>query len=528
MPLQSKPSQMPNKPESTKPTDLPEWSALRAHHTALKNIRIADLFDADPSRFNTFHRKLKSVLFDYSKHLVTRETLDLLCALARICDIEGQRDTLFSATPINTSENRAVLHTALRGSVDDALSIDGENIADFVSQAQEKIKTISQSIRANPAITDVVTIGIGGSEMGPRMVCDALRRDADGPHIHFISNIDGDDIDGVLRTLAPEKTAFIIASKTFTTLETIANAKYAKAWCNDDTTQFYATTQNQNAARDFGITDENILPLRNWIGGRYSVWGAIGLPIAVSLGFESFQNFLDGAKAADTHFRQEPLEQNIPVLMAVLGIWYNNFYQYPSHAIIPYAQALDGFPGFIQQLDMESNGKHVDAHGHAVSMQTGPIVFGGTGTNAQHAFFQHLHQSTHITPVDFIAIINPKHKIEEHHTKLLANALAQSQALMLGQENAPEPHRNFEGNRPSTTFLLDRLDPFTLGMLMALYEYKIFVQGVIWGINSFDQWGVELGKALADNITQSLKEDNKINDIDSSTAGLITHILKNS
>ncbi|MGB0719762.1 MAG: glucose-6-phosphate isomerase [Bdellovibrionales bacterium] len=506
-------------------------AALQSHADRMADVHIRDLFAADPKRFDSMHCVLDGVLFDYSKHRVTDETLDLLVALARDCDIESARDALFSGEAINTSETRAVLHPALRGSVRDNVCVNDENVSRFVAEILQRIKKISNDIRNNSDITDVISIGIGGSDLGPRMVCEALRDHANGPQVHFLSNIDGHRLARMMRALNPEHTVFIIASKTFTTLETMTNAATLFAWMqrrlSDDgaSAHFYAVTENEQAALDFGVPKAHILPLRSWIGGRYSVWSAIGLPIAISCGFKAFEQFLAGAHSADQHFKTAPLRRNIPVLMALLGVWYHNFGDYPAHAVMAYAHDLGHFPAYVQQLDMESNGKSVGRNGDPITEPSGPIVFGGTGTNAQHAFFQHLHQGSQITPVDFIAVKAPAHGLAGHHTQLLANALAQSQALMDGRPAPEAPHRHFAGNRPSSTFILERLDPYHLGLLMALYEHKIFVQGVIWGINSFDQWGVELGKALAGPIADALSDDAaSLDSFDSSTCGLIRHL----
>ena len=518
------------------PHTRPEWKALEAHQKSFSDTSIVDLFKDDAQRFETFHLSLGGLVFDYSKHRVNEETLSLLCDLAKACDVEGAREKMLAGETINASEGRAVLHTALRAGndIDPALEINGVNIADFVSETLEKIKAIAAQIRDNPQITDVVNIGIGGSDLGPRMVCEALSSKADGPRVHFVSNIDGRDIEHVLAGLNPENTVFIIASKTFTTLETMTNATTAKKWAKavigdaGVEEHFFAVSMNVEACEAFGIKAENILPLRNWIGGRFSVWGAIGLPIAIANGFEAFEDFLRGAKAVDDRFASAPLEANIPVIMAMLGVWYNNFWGYHAHAVLPYAQDLRKFPSYAQQLDMESNGKSVDREGRRIPYATAPVTFGDCGTNGQHAFFQLLHQGTQIIPADFIAVIAPTSGLTKHHNPLLANALAQSQAMMAGQNNAEEPHRHFAGNRPSSTILLDRLDAYHMGMLLALYEHKVFVQGVIWNINSFDQWGVELGKKLAGPITKALDHGDVPEGADGSTAGLIDIISQKS
>jgi len=521
-----------NTPPPLSLLDLPAWQDLTAHYDAIKNQKISHFFDSDKKRFDSFHIRCGGLLFDYSKHLASQDTMALLMALAEARDLQGQRERMFNGEVLNTSEDRAVLHMALRGSCPKSLMIDGENVAGFVNTTKAQIKEISTDIRGREDITDVINIGIGGSDLGPHMACRALRDHADGPRVHFLSNVDGHDIHALLKTMKPENTVFIIASKTFTTLETMTNARSAKAWitramgADAVAAHFYALSTNIAAANDFGIATDNILPLRDWVGGRYSVWGAIGLSLAVAIGFDGFQSFLDGAHAMDTHFMDAPLDQNIPVIMGLLGVWYNNFCGYQAHCLAAYAQDLALFSPYIQQLDMESNGKRVTRDGERVYYATGPVIFGEPGTNGQHAFFQLLHQGTQIIPTDFIGVIQPTHDLDAHHHALLGNMLAQSQALMEGKQSEAEPHRHFDGNRPSSTLLLDRLDPYHLGMLMALYEHKVFVQGALWGINSFDQWGVELGKVLAGPITDALQSGTLADGFDGSTQSLITEIFE--
>ena len=505
-------------------TNSAAWKKLQAHSAAMKNTQMRDLFAADAQRFDKFSLQAEGLLLDYSKHVVTEETIKLLLDLARECGLESRRDAMFSGDAINTSEGRAVLHVALRGSTKD-IQVDDESVSDFVKNALAKIKAVTESVRGGK-FADVVHIGIGGSDLGPQMVCEALTPLADGPRVHFVSNIDGAHITQTLKNLKPETTAFIIASKTFTTLETMANARAAKEW-SGKTQNFIAVTANDAEARKFGISDDNILPLREWIGGRYSLWSAIGLPIAISCGFENFEKLLAGAHAGDQHFLNAPLEKNLPVIMALLGVWYRNFRGASAHAILPYAKNLHCLPVYIRQLDMESNGKHVDVNGKAVNYATAPVIFGEPGTNAQHAFFQFLHQGTDIVPCDFIAAVKPGHALKGHHDKLLANALAQTKALMEGDQSAQEPFRKFEGNRPSSMILMDIIAPLTLGMLLSVYEHKTFVQGAIWNVNSFDQWGVELGKKLALNIAEALESNKEIKSAESSTPGLLRHIAKN-
>ncbi|MFK7839805.1 MAG: glucose-6-phosphate isomerase [Bdellovibrionales bacterium] len=513
-------------------TQLPEWQALVDHADNIKDVSILSLFKKSEDRFDSFHTSFDGVFFDYSKHHASHETMALLFDLAKAREVETWRDRMFDGDTINVSEKRAALHTALRGSVAKSLMVDGENISQFVSDTLLSIQSITDNIRNNEAITDVVNIGVGGSDLGAHFVCDALTDHHTGPRVHFLANIDGYGVSQLLKQIKPENTVFIVSSKSFGTLETMTNARTVRAWFSKEYNEsaikdhFYAITNNIEAAADFGILEDHILPLRDWIGGRFSVWSAIGLPIAIALGFEGFQSFLDGAHAMDMHFKDAPIDNNIPMIMALLGVWYNNFEGHHTHCILPYTRNLRRFTAYIQQLDMESNGKSVTRDGHNVDYATGPAIFGEPGTNAQHAFFQLLHQGTHIVPADFIAFITPNHSLDQHHYNLLGNVLAQSQAFVHGSVNEEEPHRHFTGSRPSSTLLLDRLDAYHLGMLMALYEHKIFVQGIIWNLNSFDQWGVELGKKLAEPLTQSLAEGVVPETLGASTSALMEHILE--
>ncbi len=478
-----------------------EWQALEAHYKKTGSAHMRDLFAQDEKRFDRFHATLPGLTFDYSRHRANEETIALLVKLARAAGLEEWRKKMFRGEVVNISENRAALHPALRGTAAKGTTIDGEDVAEFVRETLQKIKNTSGKIRADKNITDVIAIGIGGSELGPRMVCTALQSAADGPRIHFASNIDGEVMTALMKNLNPAKTALVIVSKTFTTQETMANAGTAKKWLGaSGGSRIFAVTADTGKAESFGVSADNVLPMRSWIGGRTSLWSAAGLPIAIAGGFDAFSKLLEGAHAADTHFLSAPPEKNIPVLMAILGVWYRNFHDFRAHAVIPYAEDLRDFPPYIQQLDMESNGKSVTRDGKPMMHATGPVLFGGPGTGAQHAFFQLLHQGTDIVPCDFIIPRKPMHSLQSHHDTLTANALAQAQSLMHGHTNPDEPHRNFAGNRPSSTFIIDRLDAFHLGLLAALYEHKIFVQGVLWGINSFDQWGVELGKSVAAEI----------------------------
>ncbi len=508
-------------------TDLAAWHALEAHKKEMEETSIKSLFEIDPKRFESFHIRTDGLLFDYSKHRASLKTIELLCNLAKECGLEKRRQDMLDGKEINESEQRAVLHMALRGSTDPNLVVDGENIAEFVGGVQAQIKRISEEIRNNPKITDVVNIGIGGSDLGPRMCYKALIPLGEGPNLHFISNIDGRSLEKRLQPLNPENTLLIVASKTFTTMETLGNATDAREWLltklkeEDLHDHIVAVTNNVEKAMSFGVDEQHILPLRDWIGGRYSVWGAVGLAIAVAFGYEVFEELLKGARLADEHFMSAPFEKNIPVLMAMLGIWYRNFWDYPAHAILPYSHDFRDFPRFLQQMDMESNGKSVGLNGERLPYATGPIIFGEAGTNAQHAFMQLLHQSEQIIPSDFLISANAYHDLPDHHTHLISNALAQSKALMEGQSHEDDLQRNFPGNRPSSTFMMRYPDAQRLGMLIAFYEHKVFTQGVVWGINSFDQWGVELGKTIAKDLYVTMNQEGLKDGGDSSTSGLM-------
>ncbi|OWY34512.1 glucose-6-phosphate isomerase [Herbaspirillum aquaticum] len=521
-------------------TDTAAFQALQAHHATAAQWHLRDLFARQPDRFERMHVRAAGLLLDYSKNRLNADTLSLLMSLARERGVEALRDAMFSGEKINFTEQRAVLHTALRAPADacDA-QVDGQPVAAEVHAVLEHIREFSERVRGGQwrgytgrEITDIVNIGIGGSFLGPQMVCTALR---DYRHArltaHFVSNVDGHDLDEVLARIDPETTLFIVASKTFTTQETMLNAKSARAWflqhgkSEDLAKHFVAVSTNAKEVSAFGIDTENMFPFWDWVGGRYSVWSAIGLPIALLIGYDHFAQFLAGAHAMDRHFREAPLESNMPVIQALVGIWNRNFLDSASLTIAPYHQWLRFFPAYLQQLDMESNGKRITRDGTPVSVETCPAIWGDVGTNGQHAYFQLLHQGTDITPIDFIAVLKPSHAIAEHQEALLANCFAQSEAFMRGKDadevradlqaqGLPEaelaaliPHKTFDGNRPSNTLLLPELSPHALGAMIALYEHKTFVQGAIWGINSFDQWGVELGKVLAKTILAELKSD---------------------
>lgn len=493
-------------------TKTPAWKALDNHHAAMSTTHMRDLFAADPRRARKFSAACGELTLDYSRHCVTEETMALLLALARARDVEGWRDRMTGGQPVNNTENRAVLHTALRRPEGDTVMADGENIMPFIHDVLRRMKDFSETVRNSGRIKAVVNIGIGGSDLGPRMACDALQHSGKPFDVRFVSNVDGAHLQQTLADLKPETTLFLIASKTFTTQETMTNAHAARAWVADALgnaavkNHFAALSTNEKAVTEFGIAPENMFPFRDWVGGRYSLWSAIGLPVALAHGFDAFRAMLDGARDMDRHFETAPLEQNLPVLLAMLGIWHRNFGGAQSYAVLPYAQNLRLMPAWLQQLDMESNGKSVDRDGQQIDYDTGPAVFGAPGTDCQHSFMQLVHQGTTIIPCDFIGVKEPMSPHREQHRMLLANMEAQAQALMLGRDlrdSGGSPHKVFSGNRPSNTIMLERLDARRLGMLLALYEHKVFVQGIVWNINSFDQWGVELGKIMAAGILKA-------------------------
>jgi len=535
---------------------LDSWLKLTEHFKKIKNVHMREMFDQDSSRFEKYSIKLNDILYDFSKNRINDETLGLLLSLTKDTRLAQSIEDMFTGKPINTTENRAVLHTALRTANDEPVIVDDKDILPEIRQERARVKQLAEDIRTrswrgatNQAITDVVNIGIGGSHLGPQMVTEALR-----PHslhdinIHFVSNIDENHINDTLEYLNPETTFFIIASKTFTTQDTMVNAETARQWYikklgSDEhiNRHFSAVTSNTVLAKQFGISEKNIFKMWDWVGGRYSLWSAIGLSIVIMIGSEQFDELLEGAYEADQHFRDTPFEKNIPVIMALLGIWYNNFFEAQSTAVLPYDQHLHRFPAYLQQADMESNGKYVDLQGKKVDYTTGPVIFGEIGIAGQHAFFQLLHQGTKLVPADILAPVSSFRCIARHHRALMSNVFAQTEALMrgktedevivelkeagLGDEQIEKllPYKVFPGNRPTSTFLFDTLDPKTLGSIIALYEHKIFVQGIIWNINSFDQWGVELGKQLATSILHELNDADTISTHDSSTNGLINY-----
>lgn len=523
---------------SNNPARKNEWKALMQLKDSLEGRHMRAMFSADTARFDRYSIRAERVLFDYSKNRITDDVMTALIALAKSCGVEEWRDKMFSGEKINITEGRAVLHTALRAPVNADIRVDGENVVPFVHDVLERMKKFSDDVRSGKweghtgkRIRDIVNIGIGGSDLGPYMVCEAMKPYTP-PHIrmHFVSNVDGTHLSETLKEIDAEETLFIIASKTFTTQETMANAAAAKKWLverlDDEAavaTHFCALSTNAEAVKAFGIRESNMFPFRDWVGGRYSLWSAIGLSICLAIGFENFRALLDGAHAADKHFRQAPLEKNIPVIMAILGVWYRNFWGADAHAVLPYDQYLHRFPAFLQQMDMESNGKDVDREGQPIhDYKTGPVIFGEPGTNGQHAFYQLIHQGTQFIPCDFIGSVRSHNLLGNQHTLLLNNMLAQSQALMQGRTSEEAKNylpRVFGGNRPSNTILFDILDPFNLGFLIALYEHKVFVQGIIWNINSFDQFGVELGKELANAL-----EKGQGSTLDCSTAGLLNYM----
>ncbi|EFA8784087.1 glucose-6-phosphate isomerase [Escherichia coli] len=536
------------------PTQTAAWQALQKHFDEMKDVTIADLFAKDGDRFSKFSATFDDqMLVDYSKNRITEETLAKLQDLAKECDLAGAIKSMFSGEKINRTENRAVLHVALRNRSNTPILVDGKDVMPEVNAVLEKMKTFSEAIISGEwkgytgkAITDVVNIGIGGSDLGPYMVTEALRPYKNHLNMHFVSNVDGTHIAEVLKKVNPETTLFLVASKTFTTQETMTNAHSARDWflkaAGDEkhvAKHFAALSTNAKAVGEFGIDTANMFEFWDWVGGRYSLWSAIGLSIVLSIGFDNFVELLSGAHAMDKHFSTTPAEKNLPVLLALIGIWYNNFFGAETEAILPYDQYMHRFAAYFQQGNMESNGKYVDRNGNVVDYQTGPIIWGEPGTNGQHAFYQLIHQGTKMVPCDFIAPAITHNPLSDHHQKLLSNFFAQTEALAFGksrevveQEYRDQgkdpatldyvvPFKVFQGNRPTNSILLREITPFSLGALIALYEHKIFTQGVILNIFTFDQWGVELGKQLANRILPELKDDKEISSHDSSTNGLI-------
>ncbi|MEC8831149.1 MAG: glucose-6-phosphate isomerase [Bacteroidota bacterium] len=537
------------------PTTTEAWKKLQQHYLATKDTHLRELFATDVDRGKTLSIKWKDFLVDFSKNRITGDTLNLLLELAEEVGLKDAIKSYFEGELINQTEGRAVLHTALRAKKDDKVFVDGVNIVEEVFEVKEKIKTFSEAVISGErkgytgkAFTDIVNIGIGGSDLGPVMVTEALKFYQNDLKTHFVSNVDGDHVREVIKDLNPETTLFVIVSKSFTTQETLSNALTIKKWFlqtaseKDVADHFVAVSTNLEKIAEFGIADENVFPMWDWVGGRFSLWSAVGLSIALSVGYENFEALLNGANEMDTHFRQTPFEENIPVLLGLISVWYNNFYNAETEAIIPYTQYLHRFSAYLQQGIMESNGKSMDRAGNRVGHETGTIIWGEPGTNSQHAFFQLIHQGTKLIPTDFIGYKKSLHGEVDHHNKLMANYFAQTEALMNGktaeevrtelesQGLAAEelekllPFKIFEGNKPTNTILIEKLTPKSLGALIALYEHKIFVQGVVWNIFSYDQWGVELGKQLAKNILSDI-ENSEIGKHDSSTLNLL-HFFK--
>jgi glucose-6-phosphate isomerase len=539
-------------------TQSPTWQALAAHFEQIKPLHMRDMFEKDPNRFEKFSVRSSGILLDYSKNRITSKTMTLLTDLARSCQLEEIRDRMFAGEHINSTEDRAVFHVALRNRSERPMMVDGKDVMPDVRSVLNKMRRFSEDVRkghwrgiTGRHIKTVVNIGIGGSDLGVIMALQSMRsyqRDDLSPR--FISNVDSSHLMETLRDLDPETTLFIVASKTFSTQETMLNATSARSWLvkrlgrEAVRKHFVAVSTNKKRVHDFGIDTDYMFPFWDWVGGRYSTWSAIGLAIALVIGMDKFEEMLEGGYAMDEHFRTTPLENNMPVIMALLGVWYSNFFGWSTHAVLPYDQYLTRFPQFLQQMDMESNGKRIDLQGRPVDYTTGPIIFGHAGTNAQHSFFQLLHQGSWNVSMDFIGVANNHHPLREHQTILLSNFLAQTKALMRGKSEAEvrkelsakgippakidmlAAHRTFPGNKPTNSLVLPLVTPFTIGQLVALYEHKVFVQGVIWNINSFDQWGVELGKELARDLTPKLTGEVPIMGEDSSTEGLLNYMKR--
>ncbi len=535
-----------------------KWKQLQKHWDEVYDVSMMDLFAQDETRFKRYSLEAAGILLDYSKNRITDDSLELLMGLARECDVEGWRDRMFAGDAINSTEHRSVLHTALRNRSNRPISVDGEDVMPEVNRVLQRMREFTKSVRncewlgyTGKRIKHIVNIGIGGSDLGPIMTCSALRPYGH-PHLkmHFVSNIDGTHMVETCSHLDPERTLFLVASKTFTTQETIGNAHTAREWFLDSgaseadiARHFVAISTNAEAVAEFGIDTDNMFEFWDWVGGRYSIWSAVGLSLALYIGMDRFEQFLAGAHTMDEHFRTAPLESNMPVLMAMIGVWYVNFFAAETQGIMPYDHYLSRFTAYLQQGDMESNGKGVNRAGMTVGYHTGPVIWGEPGANGQHAFFQLLHQGTRLIPVDLIIPMHSHNAVGDHHTFLLSNFFAQTEALMKGKSaeeviqelqdqglSAEEiekltPHKCFTGNRPSNSLMIGAITPETLGALIALYEHKIFVQGIIWDINSYDQWGVELGKKLALTIQDELRAANSVSSHDASTNGLINYYL---
>ncbi|MFH1052229.1 MAG: glucose-6-phosphate isomerase [bacterium] len=538
---------------------LSNWAELEKHFISIFKLQMKDMFESDKARFEKFSIRFNDFLFDYSKNRITEETLILLINLAEQCSLKKAIEDMFTGKKINFTESRAVLHTALRNRSDSPVYLDGKDIMPKIQRVLLQMQNFVDDVHNGKwrgyngqKITDVINIGIGGSDLGPYMVTSALKPYAvEGMNVHYVSNVDGTHIAEVLKKISAETCLFVIASKTFTTQETLTNANTAKKWFLENSgnnienvkKHFIALSTNTKAVSEFGIDVSNMFEFWDWVGGRYSLWSAIGMSIALYIGFKNFIELLTGAYEMDEHFRDTAFSENIPVIMALLGIWYSNFFKAPTYAVIPYDQYLEHFPAFLQQLDMESNGKYVTKSGQKVDYATAPVLWGEPGTNAQHSFFQLIHQGTQLIPADFIGAVKTHNNIGEHHNILMSNFFAQTEALMKGKSEDEVrreleksglsqdeikmllPHKIFEGNRPTNSILIKKITPRTLGSLLAMYEHKVFVQGVIWDINSFDQWGVELGKQLAKTVLSELRNKEEVKEHDSSTNGLMNYYL---
>ena len=533
------------------------FKQLKKIKTEVKKTPLLELFNSNPKRFEDFSVSLDDMILDYSKIHLNKDALSKLFDLIKVCNVEEKRDAMYRGDKINITENRAVLHTALRNDVNKPIYVDGKNIMLDISQVLEKMKAFSTDIRkgkilssTNEKFTDVINIGIGGSHLGPEMVAQSLTPYQDGPNVHFVSNIDSSHLSDTLKNLNPSTTLIIVASKTFTTIETMTNANSAKKWLQETlgkekaNLHFAALSTALEKTKAFGIKEDRVFGFWDWVGGRYSIWSAIGLSVMIAIGAEDFELFLDGANEMDEHFKNSPIEENMPMILGLIGIWHRNICDYDTRALLPYDQRLRSFAMYVQQLDMESNGKRVSASGEELNVKTGPIVWGEPGTNSQHSFFQLLHQGTNIVPCEFfLGVNNHEEDMKIHNDLLIANCLAQSQALMNGRDidevvqilkksglNEDEitslaPHKVFKGNRPSSTLIYKKLNPKTLGKIIALYEHRVFVEGAIWNIDSFDQWGVELGKELATKMLSHIQSDDSENEnMDSSSLGLLETI----
>jgi glucose-6-phosphate isomerase len=545
--------------KATNPTTTDSWKKLQSHFEAIKSKHLKDLFSADAKRADELTVKWDDFYVDFSKNRITKKTLELLFELAKEVDLKDAISKYFKGDVINATEGRAVLHTALRAPKDAQVFVDGVNVIPEIHDVKEKIKNFTDAVvngshkgYSGKSITDIVNIGIGGSDLGPAMVVDSLQYYKNQLNTHFVSNVDGDHHKEIIKNLNPETTLFVIVSKTFTTQETLSNANSIRAWFLESQPQeavskhFVAVSTNIDSVKAFGIDEENIFPMKDWVGGRFSLWSAVGLSISLALGYKHFESLLDGAHKMDTHFKTADFENNIPVISALLTVWYDNFFDSESEAIIPYTQYLNQFATYLQQGIMESNGKSVDRDGNKVNYETGTLIWGEPGTNSQHAFFQLIHQGTKLIPTDFIGYVESLYGNKDHHDKLMSNYFAQTEALMNGKTEAEvlsefkgqtlaeedisklAPFKIFEGNKPTTSLLIQKLTPESLGKLIAMYEHKIFVQGIIWNIYSYDQFGVELGKQLAKSILKELNEDTTSSSHDTSTQSLIAFYKKNA